>query len=556
MAPHFDEFDALNDVFLVEGIPGYQSALPTRVKYTPRSAMLRELMAPNVIGSSTLLNPGPSPHDSHNNTALVLVIVCSILCGALLLGVVSTCYIGYRGRRARARQMRAARDRLARASFKSRGSDPPCHVSVLPDPRSEWIRLGLDSPILGSSKKGAQVVDNALNGTLPPLKIQLQQSNEDQKRILKHSFSPPVPSPLASRPVWIASDSNWGCTFGRDPINNERSEKTGHMISLLEKSPQLDGVASMGIDDSPTLDSCPSTAKLPALFPDILSNFTLGCEEKEPPLAHRDSPSLDSVTYDSGEDSTSSETGSTQLTSKSTFIRTAESTEIDALLKEVAPWDHLDSDGGVHTFGSASSTTYSLRSSASLPSVLPSSTSLATAKSRLSVPISTSSSSLNTSTSTPLGSMPSRSSMNLLQDFPLPPPTIIVTTPSMASLATKKRAAHDSGAFTDEWDGTDEEASEDEERVVSIDSKIVEATVVALKTVFGEGKPKVGGNATYVNGAKGKENKPIERSGVGGRIQTPRLKHGRSSSTPRQSERNSSSASKRSSIPLLFKPRE
>ncbi len=431
-----------------------------------------------------------------------------------------------------------ARERLARASFKSCGPEPS-RILVLPDPRSEWIRLGLDSPILGSPKKAFSNTRTTSN--VPCENSASSTDAAGYRRISRHSFSPPVPSPLASQPVWVASNSDRDFTLGRGSTSNEGTDNISHAVSLLEKSPQIDDLASPFIYGSPTLFSCPSAPRIPALIPDVLSSFHNQLE-----TSANTSSSLDIVTCDSGEDVSFGKTSSTRLTSQSSIIHTAESTEIDALMKEVAPWDHLDSERDAQALASTSSSLSSLRSSNSLPSLLPSSVSLSTARSASSAPISISSS-LNTSASMPLGSVPSHSSLNLLQNFPLPPPTIIVTTPSVASLATKVKAAHDSGAFMDEWDEVSDDSgtSEDEERVVSLDLKIVEATVVALKTVFGEDKPRLGGMPVRV---KGKENKPSRGWDEDGKTRGP--KHDRSASTPRQPQRGSSSTSKRSSIPL------
>ncbi|KAF9521007.1 hypothetical protein BS47DRAFT_1335111 [Hydnum rufescens UP504] len=484
---------------------------------TPASPPSLPLTPPSTLRIRTDLQERAN-NQQQNGPFFGIAVGLSVLCGILVLGLSGSGIFAYYSLQKRNRRFAEAtkeKDRVARASFESRGGICARGQGFhLTDRRSDWLRQGLDSPHLvlperarsrnpyssksvsplpsKKNKFGLHSPSRPVGNEKPPAMKVKDLAHLETKA--KHIFSPTMPSPLGILPVWTVPRSPSGerSNIGLDSSSEasfelDASPPNFRKLVVFNASPPA---SSSSFDivavENTVLDDQKPILMPPASAPDeLMGHITqVGKEDGNGQTqsqaaiseAARNPLSLEtsngSLTTTSG-DNLRTDTRFVGMPSLSHDHPTDESP-----LHEDAPWtapvhapdtmednvrisylplepsssssrQELD-DKDLHAYTSVNpdNVLLSLKPSVSLP-----------------VPVATPSPSIASSTNFifPSSSDSTFFSMHmmLLKDAPLPPPTIMVSTPTNASLRTRALAAFQMGSLlVDAWDDGSEDESD------------------------------------------------------------------------------------------------
>lgn len=432
-----------------------------------------------------------------------IAVSLGILCGLIALGISGSAIRNFYRTRTRDRKDAEFRSAVARASFVSRSNRTDGEMSMIEekqtsnseliegllggviDRRSEWLRLGLDSPSLIFPKKSALakqtpvVIEKRLAAMCEVDYTGTERSKSEFDLLTprnRRSYAPIARSPLGSAPVWTVSPS-----APEEGAHNEPSDISpivGPTISV-PSIPSLNLIPKDAQDSQdpwviPNVDPVTNEA-----LHDILSGIT----ERDGDMGNQDDESTSSHSSVADSDDSTAETTFTvpelvsyydetfvivdhseyleQSSSTTSMVRIlgSDSTSVSIPLFSfdsiTAESKARDADPTLQTtaLGVSFSSLLEPSSSYLMHSTIPSTSSS-------SLPILRDPSIQESCSVLPLRS--ASSSISMLKDGPLPPPSILVSPPSMASLRTRARTIFEAEQMlTDTWDDEDCDNTED-----------------------------------------------------------------------------------------------
>lgn len=442
-----------------------------------------------------------------------------------MLGLSGSGIFAYYSRRKQNRRLAKAKkekDREARASFESRGGigDRGKAMFYPTDRRSEWLRQGLESPhlVLPEKAKSRNLCSSKPASPLayhkgkfgPKLVSRLdvdEKTPHTKPKDLtvpetraRHTFSPAMPSPLGNRPVWTAPGSvsrgvniDLGSESGASELDTSLLNFR-KLVTLSASSPS----SSPSIDNTTSGDQRPITTLSVSEHSNAVGHIIHlaketrdGQTQTQHATSETTTNSLSSVETSNSSptisslDSLSAETHVTGMSSLSNDHPTDET-----LLHEDVPWiAPIYAQGCIEdSFGtlfvplapssSSSGQVLSIDDS-HLSSLVDSDNVQPSLKPSVSLPVPLAPSSPSIASSTNFIFPSSTDStflsmhMMLLKDAPLPPPTIMVSTPTNASLRTRALAAFQMGSLlVDAWDDGSEDEDEGDEGGISGDPRV------------------------------------------------------------------------------------